>query len=392
MSYATVVEVSSAEHHVAANRVPCRDVSNIAEPVPAIAATRTRRCSPIWGNYLSCDFVQLSRRRRPQHMDDLQMFADLDIFARVAKSGNMSLVARDMRISPAVISKRICLLERNLGARLFQRTTRQLTLTEVGEGYLLHAKHILERAAEAANFVRSCTKLPSGLLRVTVPTTFSRLYLASRLPRFLERYPDITLELHVTDDVVDLIHEGFDIAIRIGELGDSSLVARKLSSDTRIICAAPSYLARAGAPKSIKELARHNCLSPDAQEAWRLEGPNGETQLRIKGSIQSNSAEIIREALISGLGIGLRSIWEIGPDLKCGALTVVLSQYRGTSKSAIYAVYPSREFRSVKAHAFSEFLAKEFGPGFYDEAFDELVARRKPTRSDIASGVASCAV
>jgi DNA-binding transcriptional LysR family regulator len=319
------------------------------------------------------------------------MFTDLDIFVRVAKAGNMSAVARDMRTSPAAVSKRMGLLESSLGTRLFERSTRRFALTETGEGYLLRAMDILERNAEAENFVRSCTEKPSGLLRVTAPTTFSRLYLASRLPAFLECYPDITLELLVTDDVVDLIHEGFDVAVRIGELSDSSLVARKLSSDTRVICAAPSYLERAGVPKSINELATHNCLFQNAQGAWHFDGPNGEIQPRVKGNIQSNSAEIVREALISGFGIGLRSLWEIGPELVSGALTVVLSQYRGSSRSAIYAVYPSREFRSAKAHAFSEFVAKEFGPGFYNGTFDEVIARHEPNRSDAASGVASCA-
>ena len=304
------------------------------------------------------------------------MFTDMDIFVRVAKAGNMSAVARDIRTSPAVISKRMGLLESSLGARLFERTTRHFALTEAGEGYLLRAIGILERNAEAENFVRSCTNKPSGVLRVTAPTTFSRLYLASRLPRFLECYPDIALEILVTDDVVDLIHEGFDVAVRIGQLSDSSLVARKLSSDTRTICAAPSYLERAGVPKSIKELADHSCLSHNAQGLWHLDGPYGEIQLRVKGSINSNSAEIIREALVAGIGIGLRSIWEIGPDLESGALTVVLPQYRGSSKSAIYAVYPSREFRSAKAHAFCEFLAKEFGTG---------------NRSNVGSGIEICA-
>jgi DNA-binding transcriptional LysR family regulator len=283
------------------------------------------------------------------------------------------------------------LLESSLGTRLFEKSTRRIALTETGEGYLLRAKDILERNVEAENFVRSCTNKPSGLLRVTAPTIFSRLYLASRLPRFLECYPDITLELRVTDDVVDLIHEGFDIAIRIGELSDSLLVARRLSADARAICAAPSYLERAGVPKFINELAGHNCLFQNAQEAWRLEGPDGQHQLRVKGSIHSNSAEIIREALISGLGIGLRSIWEIGPDLKRRALTVVLPQYRGSSRSGIYAVYPSRELRSAKAHAFSDFVAKEFGPGFIEGAFDEVAAHREPNRPDVASGVAPCA-
>jgi DNA-binding transcriptional LysR family regulator len=305
------------------------------------------------------------------------MFLDLEIFARVAKSGNMSLVARDMRTSPAVISKRIGLLEKSLGARLFQRTTRQLTLTEAGEGYFKHAVDILHRAAEAEEFVRSRNSQPSGMLRVTAPTTFARLHLAPHLPQFVACYPDIQLNLHVTDDFVDIIRDNFDIAIRVGELSNSSLIARKLSSDKRVICAAPSYLKRAGVPASLVELATHNCLSPDAQEVWRLEGPDGQHQLRVKGTILSNSAEIIREALISGLGIGLRSIWEIGPELESGALTVVLPQYRGSSKVAIYAVYPSRDFRPTKAHAFIEFLTKHFGAEPYGEKANDLVVRQE---------------
>jgi DNA-binding transcriptional LysR family regulator len=302
------------------------------------------------------------------------MFLDLEIFARVAKSGNMSLVARDMRTSPAVISKRISLLEKSLGARLFQRTTRQLTLTEAGEGYFKHAVDILNRAAEAEEFIRSRNNKPSGMLRVTAPTTFARLHLAPQLPQFVACYPEIQLNLHVTDDFIDIIRDNFDIAIRVGELSNSSLIARKLSSDKRVICAAPSYLKRAGVPRSLAELGTHNCLSPDAQEVWRLEGPGGQHQLRVKGSILSNSVEVIREALIAGLGIGLRSVWEIGPELESGALKVVLPQYRGSSKVGIYAVYPSRDFRPTKAQAFIEFLAQHFGSEPYSEKSDNLIA------------------
>jgi DNA-binding transcriptional LysR family regulator len=304
------------------------------------------------------------------------MFLDLEIFTRVAKSGNMSAVARDMRTSPAVISKRIGLLERGLGARLFQRTTRQLTLTEAGEGYFKHAIDILNRAAEAEEFVRSSNNKPSGLLRVTAPTTFARLHLAPLLPQFVACYPDIQLNLHVSDDFVDIIRDNFDIAVRVGELSNSTLIARKLSSDKRVICAAPSYLKRAGIPKSLAELGEHNCLSPDAQEVWRLEGPDGQHQLRVKGSILSNSAEIVREALIAGLGIGLRSIWEIGPEIESGALRILLPQYKGSSNVAIYAVYPSRDFRPTKAHAFIEFLTRHFGSEPYGERGDDLVAQQ----------------
>jgi DNA-binding transcriptional LysR family regulator len=287
--------------------------------------------------------------------------SDLNIFARVAKTGNMSAAGREMGISPAVVSKRISLLEDRLGARLFQRTTRQLTLTETGEGYYKRVVDILCLVAEAEDYVSRRNTRPRGHIKITAPTAFSRLHIAPHLPEFLERYPDIQLDFHLTDEFVDIIRDSFDLAIRIGELPDSSLVARKLSPDRRVLCAAPSYLEKAGVPKSLADLDSHNCLSGNVQDGWRLEGPEGERHLKVKGSIRSNSAELIRNALLSGLGIGLRSVWEVGPELASGALTTVLPEYSGSSKVAIYAVYPSRDFMPAKVNAFIEFLAAHFG-------------------------------
>lgn len=300
--------------------------------------------------------------------------SDFDIFARVARTGNMSAAGREMGLSPAVVSKRISLLEERLGARLFQRTTRQLTLTETGEGYFKRVVDILSLVEEAEDFVSRRNTKPRGSLKITAPTTFSRLHVAPYLPKFIERYPDIQLDVHMTDNYVDIIRDGFDLAIRIGELQDSSLVARKLSPDRRVICASPKYLDKAGTPKTLADLDEHNCLSAGAQDLWRLDGPGGQHQLRVKGNMRSNSAELIREALLSGLGLGLRSLWEIGPELKSGALKVVLPQYQGSSKVAIYAVYPCREFMPAKVNAFIEFLGEHFGldpyweKGFVDTA------------------------
>ena len=222
-------------------------------------------------------------------------------------------------ISPAVVSKRISLLEERLGARLFQRTTRQLTLTETGEGYFKRVLEILKLVEEADEFVSQRNTGPRGSLKITAPTCFSRFHVAPHLREFVARFPQIQLDMVLTDNFVDIIRDGFDVAIRIGELPDSSLVARKLAPDTRVICAGPAYLAAAGTPKSLDDLAKHNCLSAGAQDVWRLEGPEGLRNMRVKGNIRSNSAELVREALVAGLGLGLRSIWEIGPELESGA-------------------------------------------------------------------------
>lgn len=307
--------------------------------------------------------------------------SDLDIFARVARTGNMSAAGREMGLSPAVISKRISLLEERLGARLFQRTTRQLTLTETGEGYFKRVVDILSLVEEAEDFVSRRNTKPRGLLKVTAPTSFTRLHIAPYLSELGNRFPDIELDFHLTDHFVDIIREGFDVAIRIGELQDSSLVARKLAPDNRVICAAPAYLERHGVPKSLDELDGHTCLSAGAQDVWRLDGPEGQQHVRVKGNIRSNSAELVREALLSGLGLGLRGTWEIGKELASGALQVVLPQYRGSSSGAIWAVYPSREFMPAKVNAFIEFLAELYGvEPYWDKGIDMPVVQRKPMK------------
>ena len=304
--------------------------------------------------------------------------SDLDIFARVARTGNMSAAGREMGLSPAVVSKRISLLEERLGARLFQRTTRQLTLTETGEGYFKRVVDILSLCEEAEDFVSRRNTKPRGVLKVTAPTSFSRLHIAPYLPQFLARYPEIELDFHLTDNFVDIIRDGFDLAIRIGELQDSSLVARKLAPDNRVICAAPAYLERAGIPKTLADLEHANCLSAGAQDVWRLEGPDGQCQHRVKGNIRSNSAEFIRQALLTGLGLGLRPTWDIGPELATGALQVVLPQYRGSSTVAIHAVYPCREFMPTKVNAFIEYLAEIYGNEPYWEKAGAPYQSSKP--------------
>jgi DNA-binding transcriptional LysR family regulator len=296
---------------------------------------------------------------------------DLEIFARVARTGNMSAAGREMGLSPAVVSKRVSLLEDRLNVRLFQRTTRQLTLTETGEGYFKRVVDILSLIEEAEDFVSRRNTRPRGLLKVTAPTSFSRLHIAPYLPQFLEKFPEIELDFHLTDNFVDIIRDGFDLAIRIGELQDSSLVQRKLAPDNRVICASPKYLEAHGMPKTLSDLDDHNCLSAGAQDYWRLEGDGRTHQLKVKGNIRSNSFEFMREALLSGLGLGLRSTWDIGPEIKNGKLTVVLPQYRGIDSMAVHAVYPSREFMPEKVNVLIEYLAGLYGNApYWDSGLD----------------------
>lgn len=297
--------------------------------------------------------------------------SDLDIFARVARTGNMSAAGREMGLSPAVVSKRISLLEEKLGARLFQRTTRHLTLTETGEGFFKRVVDILSLVEEAQDFVSRRNTKPRGLLKLSTPTTFSRMHIAPYLTEFLNRYPEIELDVQATDNMVDIIREGYDLAIRIGELEDSTLVAKKLAPENRVICAAPKYLEEIGIPTTLDDLEMHNCLSAGAQDTWRLEGPEGQVQFRAKGNIRSNSAEFVREALLAGLGIGLRSTWDIGAELASGELKVVLPQYRGSSNVGIYAVYPCREFMPSKVNVFIEFLSELYGvEPYWDKNID----------------------
>jgi len=221
---------------------------------------------------------------------------------------------------------------------------------------------ILSLVEEAEDFVSRRNSKPRGLLKVTVPTSFGRLHVAPHLPRFLDKYPEIEIDMTVSDAMVDLIREGYDLAVRIGELEDSSLVARKLAAERRVICAAPSYLERHGVPKSLEDLELHSCLSAGAQEYWKLEDATGrQLQLRVKGNVRTNSAEFVREAMVAGLGIGLRSTWEVGHELSTGALQIVLPEYRGSSNLAIYAVYPSRDFMPAKVNVLIEYLSELYG-------------------------------
>ncbi|MDO9415606.1 LysR family transcriptional regulator [Pararhizobium sp.] len=294
---------------------------------------------------------------------------DLDIFVRVVSSGSMSAAGRLLGLSPAVISKRIKRLEDRLGTRLLQRTTRQISLTEAGQGFYDRVLGILAGVEEAEAFASGRSGQVQGTLRISAPTSFGRMHIAPHLKAFMSAHPDLVINLILSDELVDIVAGGFDLAIRIGDLSDSSLVARKLAPVRRILCATPGYIAAHGTPKTMDDLTAHTCLPAHNHDTWKLEGPAGTLTYRPQGPLITNSSEVIREAVIAGIGIALRSTWDIGPELKTGALIQVLPDWEGPRSLAVSAVYPSRQFLPAKVRSFIDYLAGIYGQTpYWDKA------------------------
>ncbi len=292
---------------------------------------------------------------------------DLEVFVRVIAAGSMSTAARDLGLSPAVVSKRIKRLEDKLGTRLLQRTTRQISLTEAGQGFHERVLTVLGGLEEAEAFASGRSSEVNGTLKISASTSFGRMHVAPHLKPFMEAHPDLAIHLVLSDEFTDIVGGGFDLAIRIAELNDSSLVARRLAPVRRVLCAAPAYLAEHGTPATLDDLKRHRCLPAHNHESWRLEGPNGPVTLRPEGMLITNSSEVIREAVIAGLGIALRSTWDVGAELKSGTLVQVLPQYESSRIVALSAVYPSRQFLPAKVRLFIDNLAELYGPVPYWE-------------------------
>ncbi|QLF69496.1 LysR family transcriptional regulator [Peteryoungia desertarenae] len=287
---------------------------------------------------------------------------DLEVFVRVIAAGSMSTAARDLGLSPAVVSKRIKRLEDKLGTRLLQRTTRQISLTEAGQGFHERVLSILAGLEEAEAYASGRSSEVNGILKISAPTSFGRLHVAPHLKSFMRAHPDLAIHLVLSDELTDIVGGGFDLAIRIAELTDSSLVAKRLAPVRRLLCASPGYLAEHGIPETIEDLKSHRCLPAHNNDSWRLEGPNGPVTLRPEGSLITNSSEVIREAVIGGLGIALRSTWDVGGELKTGQLVQVLPAYESSRNVALSAVYPSRQFLPAKVRLFIDYLAELYGP------------------------------
>ncbi len=290
------------------------------------------------------------------------------LFNKVAETGSFSAAGRAIGLAPSSVSRQISALEDQLGTRLFNRTTRKLHLTEAGEIYHGHTERILSDIEEANAAVTELQEEPRGTLRINIPVVFGRRYIATTLPDFLDRYPELSVELQVTDHFVDLIEEGADLAIRVGGLTNTSFIARKLIGIQRLLVASPGYIEKHGTPSSPEDLLNHNCLrlrfSP-GESHWELEHKNSGTvsDIHVKGNMQSNNVEAINAAMLNSGGIALLPSWVVGKDIQRGDATVILPEYHAKPQhvdSAVYAVYPYTRNVSAKVRAYIDFIAEKF--------------------------------
>jgi DNA-binding transcriptional LysR family regulator len=295
----------------------------------------------------------------------LDRIGDLNLFLRVSDLGSISAAARSLDLSVAVASQRLKRLEKSLGLRLLQRTTRQMRLTPEGATLVAQGRALIEDLeALTGNLSKAASEI-GGTLRVSVPASFGQQYISPLVPEFLARHPRVKLHIDLSDQMRDLVSEGFDLAIRIGTLTDSKLVARRLAPDRRVLCASPAYLEKHGTPTTPDQLASHDCLlltvNRSAHDIWNLRTTRGkQIPVRVRGRLESNLGDVIRDAAVAGLGIALHSTWHVCDDLRAGRLKIVLPQYRPI-EAGIYAVMPERRLALPRTRAFADFLAEKLG-------------------------------
>jgi DNA-binding transcriptional LysR family regulator len=290
------------------------------------------------------------------------MDPDYALFAKVVAAGSLSAAGREMHLSPAMVSKRLARLEQRLGARLIHRTTRRLATTEVGQTFYEDVVAILAAAKAAEAKVAGLADMPSGRLHVSAPTSFGRLHIAPYLKDFLDAYPGVELELDLSDGFVDLIENRVDLAIRISATTDGSLVAQRLAANRRVICAAPAYLEKHGTPTTLEMLAGHRLLAATNQTPWRLESNKGARTIAVESAVRTNSSEVVRELAIAGFGIALRSTWDVGAELRAGALVQILPTWEGASDVAVFAVHPRNSLVPAHVKAFVSYLTSLYNP------------------------------
>jgi len=282
----------------------------------------------------------------------------MNVFVRVAKAGSFAKGARDLDISRAMATKHIMQLEGLLGTRLFNRTTRSLSLTDVGASYLERCQQVLAEVEEMEAAVTHLQSEPRGILRISAPPIIGATHIARAVAEFLKIHSDLTVEMILQSSMGDLVDGGIDIAICLGNLEDTSMVARKLASSQLIVCASPEYLAQFGTPQNPEDLEHHSCLVNWAsvpRDKWLFRGEAGYTGVNVTGRMQANVYDPIRIAAINGLGLVMVPIYIVGQDIKQGKLKAVLENYQ-LPPLDIHAVYPHRKYLSAKVRRFLDYL------------------------------------
>jgi len=296
----------------------------------------------------------------------MDRFSELKAFSLVASTGGFSSAARHLGLAPSSVARLIDALEKRIGATLLNRSTRSVTLTDNGRAYYESALQILEHMEAADNAAAAHESEPQGLLRITAPVTFCTMYIAPVISELGRRHPKLQLEFHLSDGFNNMIDESIDVAIRIGANDDQpNLIARRLTSHERIICASPAYLSAHGVPQEPVDLLAHNCLQfayDGARRGWRLRRDGHVEDIGVHGNLTINNAEVLRRAALDGMGVVMLADWLVREDLAAGKLTRVLADYQanpGAMDVGLYAMYPVNRRGSIKVRAFVDLLAEQ---------------------------------
>jgi DNA-binding transcriptional LysR family regulator len=300
----------------------------------------------------------------------MDRFKELTTFVEVAQRGSLSAAAREEGITPAMVGRRIDQLEERLGVKLFKRSTRKVTLTPEGSTFYEDCHRLLEELRAAEDALSVGARSASGRLIITCPTSFGRRHIAPHLAAFIAEHPNLQITMHLSERLVDLKNERFDLAIRIADMKSADLIAAKLARNHRVVCGSPAYFKRAGKPKTLAELAKHNCLvtstEDGASDSWHFQDKGKEMGVKVSGNLQCNDGEVLTRWAIAGEGLAWRSAWEVSEEIKRGRLVSVLDEFAFPGNN-IYAVYPERRLLPAKVKFFIEFLRKTFGDPPYWE-------------------------
>ncbi len=292
----------------------------------------------------------------------------IEAFVNAAEKGSLAKAALGQGVTPVMLGRRIDALERRLGIKLMHRTTRHLTLTERGTVFLDQCKKILDDLDQAEKMIGEGLNKATGHLIVSAPAAFGRKHVAPHAPAFLAANPDVKISFNLSDQVVDLVREGYDLSIRIGGTIDPSLVAIKLYSNHRVVCASPDYLKKQGTPKNLKDLSLHNCLTFNLQggqqRGWHFRENNKTVIIRTVGNLDCNDGELLHRWCLEGYGLAWRSTWEIQSELASGKLVTVLDDY-ALPNYDIMAVYPQQRYLPLKIRLFIDHLRKTFSEENY---------------------------
>lgn len=301
----------------------------------------------------------------------MDRFQDILTFVRVVEARSFTGAAERLGLSKSVVSRRVAALEDHLGARLLNRTTRTLSPTEIGRGFYERCQAILSDLEEAERMASADQTEPRGLIRVNAPVSFGGLHLAPALAEFMTRYPKVEIDLTLNDRFVDLVDEGYDLAVRIGRLADSSLIARKLAPSRRAVVASPDYLRRRGVPQTPEDLKDHECFSysnVSMLDEWQFRDEHGQKGHKVQGRFRVNNGDVMLKMVLAGLGIAVLPTFIVADALKEGRLRTVLDAFDIGAPGGVYAVYPHARQLSSKVRALVDFLAGRYGPNPYWDA------------------------